>query len=107
MALVHKSQLCGQQKRENFDILGHVVGSMTERRRGCSHDLQKRVHVLGPVVVVFGMSVDGFNVPRQDVAFLLKTDNVLVHAMEHDTLEVPEQDRWSEYTPSRPRAYDG
>lgn len=81
----------GVVKKGSGHILGHVVGTVGERGSSSGHDLQERIHVLSPVIVVLGVGVRHLEVSCQDVTLLLQTDNILLDTTEEEATELPEE----------------
>jgi hypothetical protein len=74
------------------DGVGDVVGTVGERGGTGSHDLNKSKQVLGLVVVVRNVGVDGRKISSENGLLLgLHVDDVLVDTAEEEPLDIPEQ----------------
>ena len=74
------------------DGIGDVVGTMSERCGGGSHDLEEGEHVLDLVVKVGGTSVGILKITRESILPPLQVDDIFVDTAQKRVLNPPEED---------------
>jgi hypothetical protein len=69
--------------------VGNIVGTVDERGRGSSHDLEECVEELSAVVEVSGTSVDLLNITSNDRLLALRPNDILVDTVQDGELDGP------------------